>query len=151
MTEETQPEAVATAEPMDAPRDFYQPHKTKTLWAFLGLLLLSGVADAFITPESGAYKAYHILSLVVFAVVIMRWYVLDAAQHHYRISKPMFFMLVGVNVLAAPFYFFATRGKGAWRAMGRALVFLLLGGIVSALGQGLGDGLQALLHIAPIK
>ena len=34
-SEDIQPQALAISEPMEAPRDFYQPHKAKTLWAFL--------------------------------------------------------------------------------------------------------------------
>lgn len=65
----------------------------------------------------------------------MAWFVLDAREHDYRLTKSQFILLFAIMAFAAPVYFVRSRGRKGWKALLRFYLFLLC--LALAVGAGL--------------
>ena len=102
--------------------------KHVTLLLFLVFGLVQGFGDHLVSQGSDASRVYSLSCLVVNLVFIMRWFVLDAREHNFRISKALFITFAAVTFVAAPYYFIKTRGsKGLISILWAALFSLMLG------------------------
>jgi hypothetical protein len=113
-----------------------QRAKAITLRTFLALAFLQGAANSWLSQQTDACRFVSLLCLGVGSILITYWFVLDAQEQKFRISKAMILMLVACSLLAAPVYFYRTRGNKTLSAIGRALLFWLLTVIVFCLGIG---------------
>jgi len=114
-----------------------QRDKNETLGILLAFYFLKGIGDGLIGVKAGIYPLFWLAAMICGVVFMMRWFVLDARQHKYTISKAMTIMLVAFALFTAPFYFLNTRGKGAWRTILWSFLFLLGCGFFAACGEAL--------------
>ncbi len=78
-----------------------------------------------------------IFSLIA-QVFIIYWFIVDAQERNYTISKALFLMLFALSFLAIPYYFIKTRGKKALAPILFCLLLLLAFGSSEALGKWVG-------------
>lgn len=112
-------------------------NKNITLLWFLAIVFGEGFVDYIIIIGEGsdAYRLYSLFCLILNLLFIMRWFLLDAQEHNFRISKALFITFVAVTFIAAPYYFIKTRGKRGFLSILLAVLFFLPLGVSFALGQ----------------
>ena len=99
--------------------------KRQTLWILLALAFVEGWFSWIIGEKSSWMQPYTLLVNLVNIIFIVRWFVLDAAQRHFKLTQMWIFFFVLMALFAAPWYFFKTRGAQFWRPSGLAALFLL--------------------------
>ena len=116
--------------------------KTQTLWILLALAFVEGWFRWIIGEESSWLPLYTLLTNLVNVTFIVRWFVTDAAQHDFKLSRWWIMSFVLFALFAAPVYFFRTRGRAFWRPTGLALLFLLAIGVCAGLGAAIAQALK---------
>ena len=112
-----------------------QAAKRKTLAVLLGLVFIEGFLASLIGEDSPNARAFTIGCLLVNAVVVMRWFFLDAKEQGFHLTKMWILMLVGFGIFAMPFYFVRTRGRKCFPPLALFLVFACLF-FIAAFGGG---------------
>jgi hypothetical protein len=120
-------------------------HKRIVLFVILGLFFVQAVAEPWFVYGSDEERLWRLACIIVNAIVITQWFLIDAHQHGFRFSKPMLLMLVAANFLVAPWYLWKTRGKQVWRTLLKLAGYVLLAVVVTVAGQALGE----YIHPAP--
>ena len=123
-------------------------NKNITLWLFLAFVFVEGFVDYIIGEGSDAYRMFSLFCLVFNLLFIMRWFVLDAQERNFKISKALFITFAAVTFIAAPYYFIKTRGKRGLLSILLAVLFFLPLGISFALGQWVAEvsHLKSIMH-----
>lgn len=96
--------------------------KNKVLIALAFLSLLTGVVDQYFYPNH-ELPPTAIAFMMVAVFLIFLWYRLDTAQTGYKRSPWLNVAVVGLNIVALPYYFF--RSRGAKRGFIATGLFLL--------------------------
>ena len=93
-------------------------------FSIVALGLFEGVVSAFLSDGPFA-KAAEFVFVGIYITLIFTWYYHDSGKRLYRRSSILTAALVGVTIVAVPYYLFKTRGfKGGAKASG--LFFLLV-------------------------
>ena len=116
--------------------------KSQSLWLLLALSFVEGWFHWIIGETSTWIQPFTLLTGVINLVFMVRWFILDAAERPFKLSKNWILFFVLFALLAAPVYFFKTRGWAFWRPTGLAALFLILMGTCAALGAGVAEWLQ---------
>lgn len=109
--------------------------KTKLFIVGAVLAFLSGVSTQYFYPGE-IYTPSDIVFLFAGAFVIFWWYVLDAREKKFKRNPFLDILVVGVSIVAVPYYFFRTRGvKGAIVATLLLIAIMFFWGILGVAGQ----------------
>ena len=107
------------------------------LWVIailMALSLIAGAASQHLFPGVDRPPTDWWL-LPLFAFLIFLWYRLDSIQRSYRRSPWLNICVIGIAILALPYYFFRSRGfKGGAIASIAMLGLLLLSSALTVLG-----------------
>jgi VIT1/CCC1 family predicted Fe2+/Mn2+ transporter len=122
-----------------------QREKKFTLLSFLACTFVEGFGDFLVGEGSDAHKVYSLLCIIINVVLMMRWVVLDAEEHEFKMTRTLFAVFVAAAFIAAPYYFVKTRGTRGILALVLALLFVFPLGISFALGQWVAE----LSHLKP--
>lgn len=122
------------------------PLKRQTLWWILFAAFIMGLGIGFFPEDSGAERAWNIFAGIVLLVLQMRWFVLDARLHGYRVSGPMFLCLVALMAPTSVFYFFATRRFAFWKSLLKSGLFFCTFCLVAGIGVVIVQALRGTLH-----
>ncbi|BCM92357.1 hypothetical protein IAD21_04236 [Abditibacteriota bacterium] len=122
------------------------PSKRQVLVWLLAFALFSGFLTGLFPQDSSLEYLWSLISLVGSTVLLMRWFVLDARLHDYRISGPMFLCLVALMAPTAIFYFFATRRFGFWKSLLKSTAFFLMFALVSGIGAAITQSIMTAIR-----
>ena len=122
----------------DAPVPSNLPNqKRAALLVLLGVGFVEGIADtlaqAFASLEF--YQVFSLLMALLNLILLIRWFVLDAREHEFRLTKNWILALVVLMVGAAPVYFVKTRGARFWKPLLLGVLFLLALALCAGLGS----------------
>ena len=115
--------------------------KRDALLISLGVGFVEGIADYFVQglAGEGLYQFFSIATMLLNLVLIIRWFVLDAREREFRLSKNWFLAFVILLGAAAPVYFVKTRGAGFWKPLILSVLFVFALGACYGLGNLLGE------------
>lgn len=120
----------------------------KKRMALVALMLLyygMGFCISLAAPlGQGMDKAVQLIFGLIAQVFIIYWFILDAKERGYTISKTLFIMLVALGFLAIPYYFIKTRRKKALAPILYCLLLLIAFGSSETLGEWVGRQMPAI-------
>ena len=109
--------------------------KTWTVLGFVGLSFVSGVAGQYFYPGA-EFSPVDMWFLPIFAFLLFVWYRLDSEQRAFKRSVGLNVCIIGIAIVALPYYFFRSRGfKRGALATAMMLLFLILSGLLTWAGQ----------------
>ena len=117
--------------------------KSQTLWLLLALFFVEGWFTFVIGEKSSYFPLYQLVCALANTVLLVRWFVLDAAQHNFRLTTTWIWCFVLIFIFTALFYFYKTRGARMWRPLLGA-VGTFFAGVFS---MGLGHSIAQLLKL----
>jgi hypothetical protein len=104
----------------------------------LALLVLNIVVDGWFWPQAaGGHKPLDLLWWLGFTSICYLWYRQDAVARNHPSSLVLGAAVVGLSVLAIPFYLVKSREPGqraraVWRYVRLALLSMLVSGLAAA-------------------
>ena len=112
-----------------------QGKKRKALLALLVLYYVWGYCDYWLqNQDHSAAALFNFAILIVQGIFVLYWFLLNAKERNFKLSKLWCFMLFGFGLLAVPFYFVKTRGRKAMAQIGLALLVAIVFGAAYGLG-----------------
>lgn len=94
-----------------------------------------GAVGQFLTPGQIYAKSDLVFSLAG-ALLVFLWYRLDAAERSYRRSPWLDVGVVGLGLVALPYYFFRTRGaRGGFLALFVFAGCIFVWGVIAMAGE----------------
>lgn len=109
--------------------------KTWVLVAFLVLSFFAGVAGQYYYPGM-EFSPIDMWLLPVFAFLLFLWYRIDSAQRSFKRSPWLNAGVIGIAIIALPYYFFRSRGfRGGALATFLMLLVFILSGVLTLAGQ----------------
>ena len=118
------------------------PKKKHVLLALAIASIGFGFADAFFFPYQMTPPT-AIIFTVVMCFLIFAWYHMDSSQRGYKRSVWLNIGVIGLSLVALPYYFFRSRGaKNGALATALALATLIGIGVLNALGGAAAYSLQ---------
>ena len=109
----------------------------KTL--ILALLAIAAFADGaigqFIAPGQ-LYPKSVIAFMLIDTALIFIWYRIDSTQRGYRRTPWLNIGVIGLSIIALPYYFFRSRGaRGGFVALGLFFACVVLFGAIGTAGE----------------
>ncbi len=120
---------------LPALRTSEQTGKRQVLGVLLALALIEGFLAYMIGEESPNLRTFNIGCSVVNAIVIMRWFFLDAKEQNFRLTKTWILMLVGFGIIITPIYFMKTCGKKCLLPVLFFFLLIILFGVTTFSGE----------------
>ena len=109
--------------------------KLLTLLALVTVSFAQGAVGQFIYPGR-IYTKSDLIFALAGAILIFVWYRLDANERGYRRSPWLSIAVVGVTIVALPYYFFRSRGaRGGSIALGISLICAVCLGLITTAGE----------------
>jgi hypothetical protein len=109
--------------------------KNLVLVAAATLSFLVGAANQYVFPGA-ASTPFDVASLIFFAFFLFWWFRLDTQERGFKRTSGLTLAVVGLAVIALPYYFFKSRGaKGGFVALGCFLLVIVASGVLTLAGQ----------------
>ena len=109
--------------------------KSIILLLLAALAFFTGSVGQYITPGK-PYPPTEMAFVLCGSVLVFSWYVIDAQQRFYKRSMWLNISVVGLALVALPYYFFRSRGvKNGLLATGLFLLMLLASFVLTSAGQ----------------
>jgi len=97
-------------------------------------MLFDGFVRASFPEGTSLARQCQLVGTLIVWLLIIYWFVLDARLRRlslYKVVAPLWFL---VPLIAAPIYFWRTRGRDKWKSMGKSVLFFLLLSLIGGIG-----------------
>ena len=120
-----------------------QPETRNALLALVAIGLTDGVLSAALFPRV-PFSPVAVGAALAITMVAFYWYRYDYTRHGYKRSPLLSIGVIGIPILALPYYLFRTRGlKLGALGTGCVLLAVVAYGIAQYLGTEVGSALRS--------
>jgi hypothetical protein len=108
-----------------------RPRTTRTRkWIYLAAILIEtavlGGIGVFVEDGSDIEKLVFFPDVILFTLFVRLWCGADAAERGFRLTRGLSLWIILCSLIAVPVYFFRSRGRRGFRALGLAVLFLFV-------------------------